>query len=81
VLLLDEPSLGLAPRATARVYAALGQLVDEGLSVLLVEQKAVPLRRPPERTLVLQHGRVIEERAGEHIPEKRLAELYLGKVA
>ncbi|WP_210491525.1 ATP-binding cassette domain-containing protein [Patulibacter sp. SYSU D01012] len=81
VLLLDEPSLGLAPRATARVYAALGELVEGGLSVLLVEQKAVPLRRPPERTLVLQNGRVIEERVGEHIPEQRLAELYLGEVA
>ena len=42
VLLLDEPSLGLAPIATARVYEVLARLSAEGLAMIIVEQKVVP---------------------------------------
>jgi branched-chain amino acid transport system ATP-binding protein len=79
VLLLDEPSLGLAPQAVARVYEALGRLNTEGLAMVIVEQKAVPLARTPDQTLVLQAGRVIYQKSGVRPTEEELAELYLGE--
>ncbi len=77
VLLLDEPSLGLAPLAVARVFEALAKLLDGGLSMVLVEQKAVPLRAPRETTIVLQNGRAVFQEARRPTVEE-LASLYLG---
>jgi branched-chain amino acid transport system ATP-binding protein len=77
VLLLDEPSLGLAPLAVARVYEALAKLLDRGLSMVLVEQKAVPLRAGHETTIVLQNGRALFHEARRPTIEE-LATLYLG---
>jgi branched-chain amino acid transport system ATP-binding protein len=78
VLLLDEPSLGLAPMATARVYEVLAKLNASGLAMVLVEQKAVPLPATRETTIVLQNGRV-----RFHEPRRpttsELAALYLGE--
>jgi branched-chain amino acid transport system ATP-binding protein len=80
VLLLDEPSLGLAPQPIARVYESLGELNDEGLAMVVVEQKAVPLARIPDLTIVLHHGRVVYQKENARPDEAELAELYLGKV-
>jgi branched-chain amino acid transport system ATP-binding protein len=77
VLLLDEPSLGLAPIAVTRVYEALATLLDRGLSMVLVEQKAVPLRAGRESTIVLQNGRAVFQEARRPTVEE-LASLYLG---
>jgi len=80
VLLLDEPSLGLAPQPIARVYESLGELNEQGLAMVLVEQKAVPLARTPDLTIVLHHGRVVYQKENTRPDEAELAELYLGKV-
>ena len=77
VLLLDEPSLGLAPLAIARVYDALRKLNAQGLSMVLVEQKAVPLRAERETTIVLQNGQVVLQRAQRPTADE-LSALYLG---
>jgi branched-chain amino acid transport system ATP-binding protein len=76
-LLLDEPSLGLAPRMVKRVYDALGELNSAGLTMVLVEQKAVPLRRPADTTLVLQRGAVISRIDNAALTSEQLADLYL----
>lgn len=81
VLLLDEPSLGLAPQAIARVYRSLGTLTESGMSMVLVEQRAVPLVRQPDTTLVLRGGRMIYSRAGTRPSDEELATLYLGAEA
>ena len=80
VLLLDEPSLGLAPLAVARVYDALAILIANGLSMVLVEQKAVPLRGARETTIVLQNGRAVFQEERRPTVEE-LASLYLGERA
>jgi branched-chain amino acid transport system ATP-binding protein len=80
VLLLDEPSLGLAPQPIARVYESLGELNEEGLAMVIVEQKVVPLARVPDLTIVLHHGRVVYQKENTRPDEAELAELYLGKV-
>ena len=67
--MLDEPSLGLAPHATARVYRALDALAARGLAMLIVEQKAVPLPRSREATIVLRNGRMVFQQ--DHRPRRR----------
>lgn len=78
VLLLDEPSLGLAPQATAAVYAALETLGQGGLPLVIVEQKAVPFPRVPGTTLVLRRGRVASRIHGRRASEEELTGIYLG---
>jgi branched-chain amino acid transport system ATP-binding protein len=77
LLLLDEPSLGLAPRMVKRVYEALGRLNAAGLTMVLVEQKAVPLQRAADITLVLGRGSVISRSEGVALTSEQLADLYL----
>jgi branched-chain amino acid transport system ATP-binding protein len=80
VLLLDEPSLGLAPLAIARVYEALAKLLAGGMSMVLVEQKAVPLKGARETTIVLRNGRVVFQQSRRPTADE-LAVLYLGDKA
>jgi branched-chain amino acid transport system ATP-binding protein len=58
VLLLDEPSLGLAPTVVDLVFDALAAIRDRGLAVLLVEQRAQRTVALADRSHVLSHGRV-----------------------
>jgi branched-chain amino acid transport system ATP-binding protein len=78
VLLLDEPSLGLAPLAVAHVYEALRILLARGLAIVLVEQKAVPLSSERETTIVLQNGHAVFQ-APRRPTADELAALYFGK--
>jgi branched-chain amino acid transport system ATP-binding protein len=80
VLLLDEPSLGLAPLAIAAVYAALGTLNAGGLAMIVVEQKVVPFPHVPATTLVLQNGRV-RFHEPRYPSSDELTRLYLGEGA
>jgi branched-chain amino acid transport system ATP-binding protein len=77
LLLLDEPSLGLAPMATARVYAALAALSAQGLTMVVVEQKAVPLPSAHQTTIVLRNGAMVFN-ADRRPKADELAALYLG---
>lgn len=61
LLLVDEASLGLAPRYVARVLEALRQLVAEGLTLLLVEQNVVQALALARRAYVLEAGRVVRQ--------------------
>jgi branched-chain amino acid transport system ATP-binding protein len=81
VLLLDEPSLGLAPKPVAQVYEALDACAASGLTIVIIEQKSVPLRTEPALTIVLHNGTVIDERHHSRPSETELAELYMGGMA
>ncbi len=59
VLLLDEPSLGLAPRVTGEILETLGRLNGEGLSIILVEQKAPLALQLANRAYLLSVGRIV----------------------
>lgn len=61
VLLLDEPSLGLAPQIVQGILETLRQLADEGLGVLLVEQAAFLALKYADRGIVLRSGKAILE--------------------
>ncbi len=82
LLLLDEPSLGLAPRLAAEVFAALAQLRDDGLTLLVVEQLAEAALEIADRGYVLERGRIVlAGRAGEIARDARVARAYLGRVS
>ena len=77
-LLLDEPSLGLAPQIVQRILATLRTLADKGLAVILVEQLAMVALGVADTAFVLRNGRlVLSGRAAELRRDKALIETYL----
>ena len=79
LLLLDEPSLGLAPQIVAQVYVVLGQLKTEGQAILLVEQTVGKALALSDRAYVLDRGRVVLcGRCAEVKSDKLLRDAYLG---
>jgi branched-chain amino acid transport system ATP-binding protein len=80
VLLLDEPSLGLAPVIVAQIMAMIRSFADNlGLAVLLVEQNARSALSIANRGIVLNLGRVVADREpGDLAADERLRHAYLG---
>lgn len=80
MLLLDEPSMGLAPLAVERIFEALARLNAEGLTMLMVEQNAEMALSLAEHVAVIQTGSVVlSGRAGELRRDDRLRAAYLGE--
>lgn len=78
ILLLDEPSLGLAPVIVDQVYDALGTLRDEGLTMLLVEQNAARAVAFSDYCYILQRGSIVWRGASESVHDiSGLLDLYL----
>jgi branched-chain amino acid transport system ATP-binding protein len=78
LLLLDEPSLGLAPKVTVAILETLGRLNHEGLSVVLVEQKAPLALKLARRVYLMANGRITAAvDPGEIKSHDQLAHLYL----
>ena len=79
VLLLDEPSLGLAPKVIAELFASLDRLRDENMTILLVDQMAGLALALADRAYVIEGGRVVAQgTAAEIAANDELAEAYLG---
>jgi branched-chain amino acid transport system ATP-binding protein len=79
LLLLDEPSLGLAPKLTDYVFGMIAGLREEGLTVLLVEQKARQTLKVADRAYLLETGYVVTSgRADELVNDKVVSETFLG---
>jgi branched-chain amino acid transport system ATP-binding protein len=79
LLMLDEPSLGLAPKLVAEVMAALAQLHSEGLTILLVEQNAQAALEIANRGYVLEAGRLtLQGPAAQLLADPNLRAAYLG---
>jgi branched-chain amino acid transport system ATP-binding protein len=78
LLMLDEPSLGLAPRIAAEILETLGELNRRGLAILLVEQKAPLALKLAHRAYVLSLGRVAADTTPDQLSSARdLARFYL----
>ena len=79
LLLLDEPSLGLAPVIIASIFDIIASLARDGVTVLLVEQNAAEALRLAHRAYVLETGRVVlEGKASDLLRHERVREAYLG---
>jgi branched-chain amino acid transport system ATP-binding protein len=80
LLMLDEPSMGLAPLMVSRVYDILRELKDEGTTLLLIEQNARAALKLADRGYVLETGRIIlDGSATELRDDPEVQRAYLGK--
>ncbi len=78
-LLLDEPSLGLAPKLVAELFRMLRQICDAGTAVLLVEQNVRQALSVCDHAYILEQGRVLAEGAGSALLQgERIRKSYLG---
>ncbi|HYM59724.1 MAG TPA: ABC transporter ATP-binding protein [Thermoanaerobaculia bacterium] len=79
LLLLDEPSLGLAPLLVREVFACLGVIRDQGVTIVLVEQNVPHALALADRAFVLETGRVtLSGKARELANDQRVRDGYLG---
>jgi branched-chain amino acid transport system ATP-binding protein len=80
LLLLDEPSLGLAPLLVHAIFGAIDTINKEGTTILLVEQNANAALRHSHRAYVLETGSIVMEGPSERVAEDpRVKEAYLGE--
>jgi branched-chain amino acid transport system ATP-binding protein len=80
LLLLDEPSMGLAPIMVERIFAVLREVCVDGVTLLLVEQNARLAMQLCERTVVLEHGAVsLQGDSAELARDPRVMAAYLGQ--
>lgn len=79
LLLLDEPSTGLAPRVINELYASLAKLLPTGLTILVAEQNARAALRFAKRALVLEDGHpTMEGAAADLLGDRRVVDAYIG---
>ena len=79
VLLLDEPSLGLAPLVIQDIFRVLQEIREEGVTILIVEQNALATLQIADYAYVLELGRIsMSGPASELINDERLIDAYLG---
>lgn len=79
LLMLDEPSLGLAPMLARDVFLTIRSLREEGITVLLVEQNARAALRIADRGYVLENGKMVLDGSAEQLRESdRVRQAYLG---
>lgn len=72
VLLLDEPSLGLAPVMVDRIYTAIGEVAARDITVLIVEQNAAEVLDIAHRAYVLDAGRVVASGSAAELRDSEL---------
>jgi branched-chain amino acid transport system ATP-binding protein len=82
LLLLDEPSLGLAPKFITRIFQTLRELRQEGKTILLVEQNARQALQIADRGYVMERGRIVlTGNGGELLSNPEVQRTYLGQQA
>jgi len=77
LLLLDEPSLGLAPLVVSAIFSTISELRDEGVTILLVEQNARQALQLADRAYVLETGSIVLE-GTDLLADERVRAAYLG---
>jgi branched-chain amino acid transport system ATP-binding protein len=80
VLLMDEPSMGVAPLLVLKIFDTIRALNREGLAVLLVEQNARLALKLAHRGYVIETGRIVMEDAADRLlADPKVQEAYLGE--
>jgi branched-chain amino acid transport system ATP-binding protein len=80
LLLLDEPSLGLAPQIVIQIFKVIQELNEQGVSILLVEQNARMALKVAHRGYVLETGRItVSDKADVLLNDPRIRAAYLGE--
>ena len=80
IILIDEPSLGLAPSLVEQTFSHIKQIASSGIAVLLVEQNAIKGLQTSGYGVVMDLGKLVFEKpANEVLQDPSLRDLYLGK--
>lgn len=80
LLMMDEPSLGLAPMIVAEVFRIIQQIRNEGVTVFLIEQNANAALKIADRAYLLETGRIVLEGSGaELLNNPKIKQAYLGE--
>jgi branched-chain amino acid transport system ATP-binding protein len=79
VLLLDEPSMGLAPMLIQQIFSIITEISKQGTTILVVEQNAQQALSRADRAYVMETGRIVKEGTGaELLHDPAVKEAYLG---
>jgi branched-chain amino acid transport system ATP-binding protein len=79
LLLLDEPSVGIAHRLKVEIFSAIRAIRESGVAILMAEQDAQSALRIADRVYVLEHGRVAQSgTAADMAKDNRIRQIYLG---
>jgi len=80
LLLLDEPSMGLAPKIIQNIFKIIGEIRDSGTTVFVVEQNAAQALRVADRGYVMENGRIaFSDQASNLLDDPRVRAVYLGE--
>ena len=80
IMMLDEPSLGLAPLVVKNIFEIIKEINSEGVTILLIEQNANMALRIADKAYVLETGNITMEGSGkELLANPKIKEAYLGK--
>ncbi len=81
LMLLDEPTAGLAPKLAKEVFQAIRQLGDQGYTIILAEQNAKGALETGDEAVLIASGRIVAKgKASELLERKDLAKMYLGLI-
>jgi len=79
VLLLDEPSMGLAPKVISQIFGIIAEINSQGTTILLVEQNAAQALRRSDRAYILETGTITRSgRAADLLADDSVRAAYLG---
>jgi branched-chain amino acid transport system ATP-binding protein len=79
LLLLDEPSMGLAPKLIAQIFAIIRQIHEQGTTILLVEQNAQQALKTADHAYILETGEIVREGGGAELAaDDSIRAAYLG---
>ena len=79
LLLLDEPSMGLAPMMVAQIFEVIRDIAQQGVTILLVEQNVRQALAVADRGYVMESGRIVLQDTADHLlNDERVREAYLG---
>ena len=79
LLMLDEPSIGLAPKVVDEIFEQIENIKRSGVTILLVEQNVDVALKVSDEVAILDHGRIsFSGSAGNLLKDTRLREVYLG---
>ncbi len=78
LLLLDEPSLGLAPKIMKELFRKIKEINEEGVTIMMVEQNARQATKIADRIFVLEDGKLALSGGKNLLKDKRIEHIYLG---
>lgn len=78
ILLLDEPSLGLAPKVAKEIFEEIVKIKNEGIAVLIVEQNAKQAVSIADRTYILENGKIVMQGNKDILKNEKIRDIYFG---